>query len=161
MTSPFERALEFVFKMEGGYSNDTNDPGGETKFGISKRAYPDLDIANLTREKAAELYRTDYFDACKCGQLPAPLAMLVFDAAVNQGTDAAIRMLQDALGVKVDGVIGPVTLAAAMHSNLKESVPSLVAARSMRYALNVNLKLYGKGWFRRLAACHETALDPL
>lgn len=159
--TPFDRAIEFVLRFEGGHSDDPRDPGGETKFGISQRAYPALDIDALTRDEAIAIYRKDYWNACKCGQLPPPLALATFDAAVNQGVSAATRMLQEALGVKVDGIIGPVTIAAAGHANIKEILPKLFAARCQRYAINPNVETFGKGWFRRAAACLMTALEPL
>lgn len=159
--TPFEVALSFVLQHEGGFVDDPADPGGRTKYGISQLAYPAMDIAGLTLEKAGELYRRDYWNACRCGELPSPLAIAVFDSAVNQGTDAAIRMLQESLGVHVDGKIGPVTLKAAASANLKTTLVNFVAARAMRYATNKNLALYGRGWFHRLAACHQAALEPL
>lgn len=90
----FEQAVERVLGAEGGYVNDPDDPGGETKYGISKRANPDVDIPSLTEDKARELYRERYWNAIKADQLPGPLREMAFDAAVNQGvpwTKAALR----------------------------------------------------------------------
>lgn len=69
MSENFEKAVAFVLRHEGGYTNDNRDPGGETKFGISKRAYPSLDIKNLTEEQAKVIYRRDYWDRAGCGDL--------------------------------------------------------------------------------------------
>ena len=154
----FERALHFVLAEEGGYVNDPADPGGETNFGISKRAYPLWDIAGLTREQAAQLYRRDYWDVLSCEQLPPAIALIVFDAGVNQGPLPAARMLQLALGVPVDGVVGPITLSAAMSQGLR-ILPDLIARRGLRYALTPNVERFGLGWYRRLARCHEEALS--
>ena len=96
----FEKAVFFTIEREGGYVNDPHDPGGETKYGISKRSYPDLDIPNLKREDAEAIYRKEYWDKCKCSDLPHGIDLLTFDAAVNQGPEAAIKMLQRALKVK-------------------------------------------------------------
>ncbi len=85
MTDNFERAIAFVLRHEGGYVNDPRDPGGETKFGISKRAYPGFDIKNLTEEQAIEIYRKDYWDRAGCGVLDWPLCLVHFDACVNLG----------------------------------------------------------------------------
>lgn len=79
----FAAALELLLHFEGGYVNDPNDAGGETKYGISKRAYPNLDIASLTKSDAAEIYLRDYWDACRCSEMPEPLSLSVFDYAVN------------------------------------------------------------------------------
>lgn len=159
MTS-FEKAIEFVLSFEGGYVDDPRDPGGETNFGISKRAYPSLDIKNLTRDEAIAIYKRDYWDACKCGQLPSPLALMVFDIAVNQGASTASHLLQEALGVKQDGIIGMVTISTALKANLKDALSKLMAARCQRYSTLKNIHLYGRGWFRRAAACLIAALEP-
>src|SRR5690606_26803467 len=82
----FRRAVEVVLAHEGSYVNDPADPGGETKFGISKRQYPDLDIASLTREQAVEIYRRDWWDKYGYGRLASPaIATKVFDLSVNVG----------------------------------------------------------------------------
>lgn len=145
----FDIAVAFILDREGGYTNDQHDPGGETKYGISKRAYPDLDIPSLTRSDATGIYRKHYWDACRCSELPGGLDLLTFDAAVNQGTDAAIKMLQRALKVKDDGVLGPVTMAAALASS-KDIATEYAAQRMLAYGLNPNFSRYGLGWSRRL-----------
>ena len=106
----FARAVAFVLAQEGGYSNDPNDPGGETRYGISKRRYPAEDIRNLTVERARELYRRDYWDKNRCGELPAHMALCVFDAAVNGG--APVRWLQMAVGASIDFALIADALAA-------------------------------------------------
>jgi len=109
----FERAIPIILKAEGGYVNNPNDPGGETNFGISKRSYPDVDIKNLTVDQASAIYRSDYWIAARCEDLPWPLSLVHFDCAVNQGVARAARLLQHSVGVTEDGVIGPQTIAAA------------------------------------------------
>jgi lysozyme family protein len=94
----FEKAVDFVLAHEGGYTNDPNDPGGETKYGISKRAYPDLIIANLTPEDAIEIYRRDYWIPSGAEQLPDNLALIHFDASVNNGLSKARQFLDQAGG---------------------------------------------------------------
>jgi hypothetical protein len=89
MKESFDKALSFVLSWEGGYSNDPNDAGGETNFGISKRAYPNEDIKNMTMDRAMEIYRNDYWNACNCDDLPYPLDMVIFDTAVNMGVGRA------------------------------------------------------------------------
>src|SRR5579862_3236474 len=113
MSDPFETAVDFVLTAEGGLVDDPSDPGGVTKFGISQRAYPNLNIRELTIADAKALYRKDYWDRCSCDKLPAGIAFVVFDAAVNQGVSGSIRMLQRSLNVLEDGLIGPATLSAA------------------------------------------------
>lgn len=81
----FQQAFQIVIGHEGGYVNDPVDPGGETKYGISKRSYPDVDIPNLTLEKAQAIYERDYWLKCGCDKLPHPMNIIIFDSAVNHG----------------------------------------------------------------------------
>lgn len=148
MTGAFERAFRVVVGEEGGYCDDPRDPGGETKFGISKRAYPNEDIKALTLDRARFLYKRDYWDRIRGDELPYRWALIVFDAAVNQGVDAATRMMQDALGVMVDGRIGPRTIAAAQASDDRRPARFL-ALRAFRYQRTANFDRFGYGWITR------------
>ena len=124
----FEQAFAVVVGHEGTGDVDPNDPGNwtggrvgsgtlaGTRFGISAAAYPAMDIAHLTLADAQALYRRDYWDRIAGDALPAPLALLVFDAAVNAGVGTAARWLQIAVDTVVDGVIGPATIAAVNAS---------------------------------------------
>lgn len=147
--SDFPRAFQIVIGEEGGYVNNPADPGGETKYGISKRAYPTLDIANLTVADAQQIYQRDYWDRLQGDELPYPVNVLVFDAAVNQGLGEAIRLLQKAVGVGQDGALGAVTFRAVRDS-LPQCVPNFQAVRAIRYAESPEFNLYGKGWMARL-----------
>src|SRR5207244_1797640 len=93
----FERAVARVLGDEGGYADNPSDPGGETKFGISKREYPQLDIAALTRADAIAIYYRDWWQRYRYSELPGPIAAKVFDLAVNIGPAHAVRCLQRAL----------------------------------------------------------------
>jgi lysozyme family protein len=145
----FSQAFTLVVGIEAGYVNDPHDPGGETKFGISKRAYPALDIPNVTLIQSQGIYQRDYWNACACGSLPWPLALLVFDCAVNQGQGTARTMLQTALGVAADGNLGPSTLAAAKVSTTYHAA-RFMTLRAKRYQQDPNYARYGDGWFARL-----------
>jgi lysozyme family protein len=151
MTS-FDQAFDKTVGHEGGYVNDPRDPGGETKFGISKRAYPGLDIKSLTLADAKAIYKRDYWDRARCDDLPHGVAFDVFDAAVNSGPGQAIRWLQRAVGVADDGVVGPFTLAA-----VKRMEPEALQARYSGQRLDFMTRLstwdsFGRGWARRIAA---------
>jgi lysozyme family protein len=143
----FEQAVAMVLKHEGGYSNDPRDPGGETRFGISKRAYPDVDILRLTEDEAKAIYKRDYWDKLRPDELPQELAICVFDCAVNMGRDKAIRLLQRACGVAQDGVMGGNTLAAA--NRLVDPVVRFSAERIIAYTGIRGFDTFGKGWLRR------------
>jgi len=91
----FDRAFQLVIGAEGGYVNDPSDAGGETKYGISKRAYPDTDIKSLTLDDAKEIYKQDYWNAVQGDDLPDRLDIVMFDCAVNQGVGAARKLYAD------------------------------------------------------------------
>jgi lysozyme family protein len=146
----FEQAVAIVLKHEGGYSNDPRDPGGETRFGISKRAYPDVDIRNLKVADAENIYRRDYWDTLRPDELPQELAICLFDCAVNMGRDKAIRLLQRACGVAQDGVMGGNTIAAA--NRLVDPVVRFSAERVIAYTGIRGFDTFGKGWLRRTVA---------
>jgi lysozyme family protein len=147
----FDTAFSRLIGHEGGYVNDPRDPGGETKYGISKRAYPDVDIKGLTADQAAAIYLRDYWNRARCSELPPPVAFQVFDTAVNSGIGQSIRFLQRAVGVADDGQVGQLTLNAVRRLD-----PEVVVARFNGQRLDFMTKLstwdvFGKGWARRVA----------
>ena len=147
----FDEAFDRLMGHEGGYVNDERDPGGETNWGISKRSYPHLDIANLSRKEAKDIYRRDFWERANADQFDGAVAFQVFDAAVNSGIATAIRLLQRAVGVADDGIVGPRTLAA-----IKALPPSSVIARLNAERLDFltslpTWKTFGRGWARRVA----------
>lgn len=90
MNNNFEAAMKFIFKWEGGYVNDPDDPGGETKYGISKRAYPNVDIKNLTKDQAKEIYFRDYWLKAGLDKYPQDKAIVLMNVAVNMGVAKAL-----------------------------------------------------------------------
>lgn len=148
----FDQAVGFVLRerIEGGYVNDARDPGGETNFGISKRAHPGVNIRDLTRDQAIAIYREKYWDANSCDELPAKVAVAMFDAAVNQGSGAAAKLLQKAVGVATDGKIGPVTRAAVARTDEDELLIQFLGWRLRRYAFTANAATYMRGWSNRV-----------
>lgn len=147
----FADAFAVVIGHEGGYVNDPRDPGGETKYGISKRAYPALNIADLTLEDARFIYRRDYWDKVRGDELPDALALNTFDAAVNHGVKNGIRMLQAAVGAEVDGVIGPETISKAWRTNPVVAAIRFNASRLDFYTTLPEWATFGRGWARRVA----------
>ena len=107
-------AIARVLEKEGGYVNDPLDKGGETKYGITKRWYPELDIKNLTIDDAAKIYHKEYWRKNQCHRLPKSIALILFDCAVNIGGLFARKALQESLNLTQDGVIGPKTLGRAI-----------------------------------------------
>lgn len=147
----FDDAFETLIGHEGGYVWHKEDPGGETKFGITKRTYPHLNIHALTLEQAKAIYRRDFWLKAGCDKLPDGVDFDVFDLAVNSGIGRAAQLLQMALGVTPDGSIGTKTLAA-----IDEAQPAPLRARLNGYRLLFMTDLatwkdFGKGWARRVA----------
>lgn len=147
--SNFDKCFANVIGLEGGYTDDPQDPGGETKYGISKRSHPAEDIKNLTLERAKEIYRREYWEKIRGDMIPEPLDAFVFDAAVNQGVSAAIKMLQKALSIAQDGIFGITTQRKAIAST-KEHAALFMAERALRYYGTRNFDKYGRGWIKRL-----------
>ena len=146
----FDKALSCVLDWEGAITNDPRDPGALTKYGISKRAYPDLDIASLTLENVAVIYHRDYWLPMRCDDLPAPVAVFAFDCAVNQGVGAAAMMLQQAAQCPADGVLGPQTMAAIKVADPLKLLRHYATKRQCRYAETKGWDIYGAGWTERL-----------
>lgn len=94
MKENFDRILNHILEFEGGYVNDPDDPGGETKYGISKRSFPKEDIKNLTVDRAKELYRTLYWTPINGDELPDKMDLCVMNAAVNSGVGTALKFLK-------------------------------------------------------------------
>lgn len=151
MTTWFDQCFDKLINSEGGYVSDPRDPGGETKFGISKRAYPQLDIKALTLSDAKAIYLRDYWQRARCDEIPSGLAYLVFDAAVNSGIGQSIRFLQRAVGVADDGVIGPLTLNAIARLDTESLCARFCGQRLDFMAQLSNFGVFGKGWVRRVA----------
>lgn len=164
----FEQALRELVLDEGGYTDDPNDTGnwtggktgvGElkgTKYGISAATYPGLDIKNLTVAQVGEIYRQDFWGPAGCDLVPDPMKYLLFSAAVQTSArrepKTAIMMLQRALGVKADGVIGPVTTLAISNADPYQLVARF-QGQLLDYLNNNPTKwaLYGRGWSQRVA----------
>jgi lysozyme family protein len=146
----FDQAMAFVLTAEGAESNDPADPGGHTRFGISQRAHPDVNVATLTEADAVEIYRIRYWQSCGLDRLPPAIAVSVFDATVQHGARPAVRMLQHTLGVETDGVIGAVTLAAAYRADAADLITDYCARRGVYYGHLSTFGRYGYGWLRRI-----------
>ena len=152
----FHRCIDRILAEEGGLSDRPADPGGLTKYGISQRSYPTLDIAALTLADAQALYRRDYWQPLHGDSLPPGLDLLLLDCAINQGVITAIQLLQQALRIQDDGLIGPKTLSAAAVA-MPGLLDAFTAERALRYEFNRNEAVFGRGWYRRLLRMHRHA----
>lgn len=152
---PFEDYLKVILKHEGGYVNNSLDPGGETKYGICKRSYPNLDIKNITIEQASKIYYTDYWIKLNLENIEnEDLKLQVFDMAVNAGIKPAIKLLQSILGVTLDGIIGPRSEARIAQFEASQLVDLYKDSRIKYYTglvkKNNNLSIFLNGWINRV-----------
>jgi lysozyme family protein len=130
--SEFDRVMAFILQEEGGYVNNPADPGGETNFGISKRAYPQVDIKLLTVDKAKEIYRRDYWLPMGLESQKYGPALVLMDCAVNQGVKRSQSIL------------------ARVATSSQPFVVAFQAERALHYASLPTFKDFGRGWMRRL-----------
>lgn len=155
----FERAFSCVLQNEGVYVNDPSDSGGETKYGISKRSYPNLDIKNLTLGEAKKIYFCDYWLMGKFEQISDDtLAIQLFDLSINLGIKAETIVLQRALrsvgiNVQEDGLLGPVTLSATNNADPNALLPAIKSEAAGYYRLiaakTPQQQKFLKGWLNR------------
>lgn len=146
----FDKAIEFILKFEGGYVNDPQDPGGETKYGISKKAYPKLNIKDLSLNEAKKIYESNYWLASKASELKDELQLIHFDTSVNMGNHRAVKILQSASGATIDGIFGSETKSKSD----KISVERYALERMFHYCEiirnNQMLIKYIVGWKNRV-----------
>ena len=151
----FNEIIDQVLEHEGGYVNDPEDLGGETKYGITKRWYPKIDIKNLSLEDAINIYYNDYWKPSKAEYLPEEIRATYFDMCVNMGQKQAVKTLQETINsieltrIAEDGIIGPQTI---QHSH-KVSKRRLQSFRCLFYGKIVidkpKQKKFYYGWFKR------------
>lgn len=157
MKANFAACLDEVLSHEGGYVNHPSDPGGETNMGISKRSYPKENIKGMTRARAAEIYRRDFWKPVRGDDLPVGLDLVAFDPAVNSGVSRGAKWLQGALGVAQDGKIGLATLAAAHKADPAQVIDRACDLRLAWLRTLPTWKTFGKGWSRRVESVREAA----
>lgn len=157
MINNFPKCLEVILKSEGGYVNDPHDAGGETNMGISKRAYPNLDIKNLTKQQVSDIYHKDYWNKVQGDHLPKGLDLVIFDSSVHSGPVQSVKWLQNALAIKADGVLGPVTLVALQKAPVASIIDKFLDQRlSFLKGLSTWTR-YGKGWEARVNELRKLA----
>lgn len=136
-----------------GFVNIPQDRGGLTKYGVAQNANPRVDVQNLNLAGAMRVYFDAYWTPARCNQIPYPVQIMHFDAAVNHGVGTAARMLQRAVGATPDGVIGPVTLAKLQAMPPAQIVDALHRIRVDRFNAIVrndpSQQMFLRGWLRR------------
>jgi lysozyme family protein len=177
-----DAAIALMTDLEGGYVDNPADPGGATNHGITQRTLDLIraghstladhvvlvlptSVRDLTAAQATLIYRAVDWDAINGDQLPAALALLMLNAAVNMGEAAAVRILQECLGVNQDGVMGPHTLAAvgswrSAYLPAQTLAEEYAARCAVHYAmLSGRLMTFELGWMRRLFRVYTLALS--
>lgn len=157
----FENALTKVLKEEGGYVNDPADSGGATNRGITQATYDlfrdgkDLDrraVRYATKLETAEIYE-GFWIRCGADRLPAGLNLSVFDFSVNAGPRRGVGTLQEIVGTKVDGIVGPKTLAAVRKLDVLKLISDYAEKRRVFYnslaSRRPKDKKFLKGWLLR------------
>jgi len=156
----FEKAMQFIYKSEGGTNADPLDRGGLTQFGISQKQYPDIDLVNLTKEHADAIYKEDYWYKNSCDKLPEPLAVVLMDSSVNCGAGSAAKWLQSSCNrcgseLTLDSDIGPKTLAEVKKYDERTLLEGVIAYRLERYTALIGCYpkqvKFIRGWVRRVS----------
>lgn len=152
----FEPAVTKTIKKEGGdtLTEDPNDPGGLTRFGISKRSHPEVDPRNLTLDQAKQIYKREYWDPLLADSITnQTVAEMIFDTSVNMGIHQAVRLIQIVLGIQVDGIIGPQTIDALNVVDPNEFLAAFALVKVSRYVMlvkqNRKLEKFLFGWLTR------------
>lgn len=159
----FDKAINRLLGHEGGFTNNSSDPGNwtggkigkgqlkGTKFGISAASYPNEDIVGLTRERAVHIYWRDFWTPLRGEQLHDGVAYQLLDYAVNSGIPRAIKDYQRALGVTPDGDFGPKSQAAALTTSETDQLMRVLAYR-LKFMKDLPAwRSFSRGWADRIA----------
>lgn len=173
MKDNFDKCLEFVLDIEGGFSDNPKDPGGPTFNGITQRTFnaavaqnkwPPRALSSATglsdtwKSQRDQIYRDQYWDSIKGDDLPAGVDLVLFDGSVNSGASQSVKFLQKALGVTTDGQIGQMTLAALSAILYPRLIEKICEARRDFLRANKNFSTFGKGWMARVDHLQSTAI---
>ncbi len=184
LITPFSAAAPWILGAEGGFVNAVEDRGGATKYGISLRYLQLLDdrdqdghkdgdlnrdgkvdvadIRWLTESDALDIYERDFWHAGRCGEMPLHVALCVFDGRVNHRVKPQARLVQQALRVQCDGIIGDKTITAAQRCAAVDFLPDYFSYRARHYAdivrMDSSQAKFERGWYRRCFLLHAYIL---
>lgn len=168
MQETYEEAITQVFKSEGGYTNESTDPGGPTNWGITiadaRKYWKDdataKDVKDMPKSVAEGIYIQHYARPIQYDLLPAGVDYSVLDYSINSGISRAVKTLQSVVGVTQDGFMGPLTLQALQHM---DSVTTINEIWSHRLSYDKSLThlwpTYGRGWTTRCSEGNALALS--
>ena len=169
MKSNFDKALTCLLESEGGYVNNPADPGGMTNLGVTKAAWEEWvghpvdekTMRGLTPEIVGPMYKRKYWDKVSGDDLPTAIDYVCFDAAVNSGPGRSIKWLQGVVGVDMDGVLGPKTLAAINAFDAKDLIQDY-SKRRLSFMMDLpKWAIFGKGWTKRVQDVERNAIAML
>lgn len=165
MSHNLDEALDHLLAEEGGWSDNPNDRGGKTMWGVTQATYssyrkkigkPSQSVRLITKGECRALYTTEYWEASGCHKLPWPISYLVFDAAVNSGPSRGVKWMQAGLGLKPDGQVGQQTISAATTAVQEGDSTKILAIVDARVEFLARLvqgtpsqATFLLGWWRR------------
>lgn len=163
----YNAIMDHVFEFEGGYVDHPRDPGGATNMGITRatlehwlgRHVTKQEVRDLSKDTARRIYRANYWNKVCGDELPGGLDLVAMDAAVNSGPSRGAKWIQQALGVSVDGAIGPVTIKAAMESDVPATIQKACDARRSFLRGLRTYDAFGRGWERRVNSVEHRAKE--
>lgn len=168
MIDNFEKSLKYVLQFEGGFVDNPKDPGGPTKYGITRKSYQDFlgryvsltMIRNLNQKDAIPFYKKKYWDVCGCDSLKSGVDFCVFDYAVNSGPFRSIKVLQKFLGLKEDGIFGDKTKFAAQNIENYSSLINSICDERIDFLKSLKTwGTFGNGWLKRVNTVRELSLE--
>lgn len=152
--SSFDDAFDALIGNEGGYSNNPKDPGRETMWGVTARVARAAGYAgpmrDLPRDTAKAIAKRLYWDPLHLDQFDPRVAFQIFDANYNGGHP--VIWMQGAAGARVDGILGPQTVAAVKAADPLRFMLRWNALRLTYFTSLATWATFGKGWARRIAA---------
>jgi lysozyme family protein len=155
----FDQAFDVLMGHEGDFSDHEDDPGGRTRFGVTEAVARKVgyrgDMRELPIELAKRIYLEDYWNAVSADKLPMAVRYAVFDGAVNSSPVQSVKWLQRALGVKDDGIVGPVTIGAAYTVDAYRLRSRILSQRLRFMAKLKNWPSFSGGWANRIADLME------
>ena len=160
MKNNYDAALQHVLKSEGLWSDNPADPGGATMKGITLSVYREWkrnphiskeELRVIPDEEVYNLYKELYWNKVQGDYLPAGVDYAVFDSAVNMGVGRAAKLIQEAVGVTADGVLGPASVSAIQKTDPKELIEKFSALKESFYRSLKTFPTFGKGWLNRVA----------
>lgn len=167
MKRNFKDSLKHVLDHEGGWADHPRDPGGATMKGVTLTTFrrhcgasmSKTALRNISDDQLGQIYRSGYWDKCRCDQLPSGVDYAVFDAAVNSGPGRSAKWLQAAVGAKQDGGIGPKTLVKVKQHDAV-SITEMMCDRRLAFLQRLDTwDTFGRGWGRRVESVRATALE--